>query len=439
MSGTSNQQNGKRQKVSAARNGDSRPAWVTRLLNISLAVLSLAITLAAVEVFFRVQENQGRSHPDYEDAFNDALGPGGMLLPGYEVFMRGGYGEPVRWKINALGFRNDYDVAPGPHPGVLRLLSMGDSFAAGYRLNQEETYSWLLEQMLGNAFGPAQVLVGHVGSPTKGMYYLEKYGADFHPQVVLLGLTLGNDIAEVYADLDHGGRFRIETQGDDHRVVLQDNPSIDYPWEYQNLLLPEHSLKPRGPLSGFFNWLDWLRIWRRISALFSVPNAIKSFYKDGLPRLFDPANGLGFYLEPPPREIEEAFQRLFTLLEAYDQFSRKRGIIFVLGVWPQRYQVQPKDWELSVIQYGLRPEAFDLEAPNRRIMEFCRDKGILCLDPTAALRQHHLQTGTGLYLPLGDMHWNSEGNRVVAEVLFQGLHDLVQELDPWSHGGAAPP
>ncbi len=430
MSGTSTRQLG--QEAPQAGHPSPRSRFFSRLVNVLLVLLSLAVALAVVEMFFRVQENQSRSHPDYDDAFAHELGPGGMLLPEYEAFMRGGYGEPVRWQINTQGFRNDYDVAGGAHPGVLRILSMGDSFAAGYRLNQEETYSWLLEHELSQRFGSTQVLVAHVGSPTNGLYYLEKYGVEFLPQIVLLGLTLGNDIAEIHAELEERGRFRIEALGDDRRAILKDNPTIDYPWEYQDLLLPEQSLRPRGPLSGVFNWLDWLRIWRRISALSSVPHAIKSFYKDGLLRIFDPANGLGFYLESPPPVIEEAYQRLFTLLEAYDVFCRKRGIVFVLGVWPQRYQVQPKDWELTVTQYGLRPEAFDLGAPNRRIMEFCRDKGIRCLDPTEALRSHHLGTGAGLYLPLGDMHWNSEGNRVVAGEVFEDLHDLIRELDPWS-------
>ena len=400
----------------------------SRLVNILLVLFSVALTITLVEIFFRVQENQSRAHPDYEDAFNDHLGPGGTLLPGFQEQMRGGYGETVRWKINAQGFRNDYDVEPGQHPGVLRILSIGDSFAAGYRLNQEETYSWLLEEMLNKDFGEVQVLAGHCGSPTRGLYYLERFGMSFEPQIVLFGLTLGNDLGEIYAELEEKGRFHLEMKNGDGRAVPNENPSIDFPWEYQELLVPEKSLEPRSLFSGFFKGMDWLRIWRRISALSSVPHAIKSFYKDGVLRIIDPANGLGFYLEPAPPVVEEAYRRTFALLEAYDAFCRKRGVDFVVGIWPQRYQVQPVDWQLTITQYGLRPEAFDLEAPNRRIKEFCDAHGIRYIDPTDAMRRHHLETEQGLYLPLGDMHWNSEGNIVVAKAAYeQQLRKLAEK------------
>ena len=83
--------------------------------------------------------------------------------------------------------------------------------------------------------------------------------------------------------------------------------------------------------------------------------------------------------------------------------------------FPQRFQVSPRDWERAVAEYSLNASRFDLMGPNKKIQAYCREQNIFLIDPTAAMAAYFARTGTNLYLPRGDMHWNREGHRVFFE------------------------
>jgi len=142
--------------------------------------------------------------------------------------------------------------------------------------------------------------------------------------------------------------------------------------------------------------------------------------------LFDLANGFGMFTNPPPPEIDEAYRRLFRILAAFSLICRQHHMIFAVQLFPQRYQVQPGDWYRAVEEYGLKKSRFDLMAPNRRIGAFCREHGIRCLDPTAAMARRYAQTRQNIYYPRGDMHWNRAGHRAFFECSRPAFAQLVR-------------
>ncbi len=80
----------------------------------------------------RVRAPAPKSGLDYGDAVRaDGLGPGGLLKEGFEGRVTNGLGGTVLWRNNAEGFRRSEDTPETPAPGVVRVLSMGDSFTAG--------------------------------------------------------------------------------------------------------------------------------------------------------------------------------------------------------------------------------------------------------------------------------------------------------------------
>ena len=150
-----------------------------------------------MELVLRKLEDQSVPVADYGDVFDGALSAGGQLLPDFDGLVSDGLGGLVRWKTNSDGFRNDREFARTRIPGGLRILSLGDSFAAGYRVGQEETYSLRLERKLNETFGPAEVMLAVVGDPRKALGYLQEDGLGFSPDLVMLAITLGNDFAQV--------------------------------------------------------------------------------------------------------------------------------------------------------------------------------------------------------------------------------------------------
>jgi hypothetical protein len=395
---------------------------------------SLLLGLAAGELILRAAEKRAlASRIDYGQLVGDRdLGPGGLLEPNIDAQVVGADGRAVRWGTNSSGFRNQEETSLEPSPGTLRVLSLGDSFTAGFRIDQEETFSRLLELQLGERCGHAEVLVAMTEEPATGLAYLVEHGHLFHPQLVLLGITLGNDLAQTYLALDPRGEFALHRDADGLTVSrIHPEDPVGFRHGLESLLVPPDCLETRGALQEAGWWIGFLRSRSRLlQSVAPRRRAILSWYKEyRSPRLVDPMHGLGFFLKDPPEIVDEAYRRLFQVLEACDSFLAERGVRLVVAIFPQRFQVQPQDWQLAVSEYGLAEGCFDLEAPNARIIRFCRTRSIAVIDPTPEMAVQHRATGLDLYQGRGDMHWNAQGHRAFADAAGTALIPLLADAD----------
>jgi hypothetical protein len=406
-------------------------AWAVRLAALAS---SLLLGLAAGELILRAAERRNlASRIDYGQLVGDRnLGPGGLLEPNIDAEVVGTDGRAVRWRTNSSGFRNDEETSLEPPPGTLRVLSLGDSFTAGFRIDQEATFSRLLEHRLRERCGHAEVLVAMTEEPVTGLAYLVEHGLHFHPQLVLLGITLGNDLAQTYLALDPRGEFALHRDANGLTVsrILPEDP-IGFRHGLESVLVPASCLETRGLLDDARWWTGFLRSRSRLlQSVAPRRRAILSWYKEyRSPRLVDPMTGLGFFLRDPPEIVDEAYRRLFQVLEACDSFLAERGVRLVVAIFPQRFQVQPRDWQLAVSEYGLAEGCFDLEAPNARISRFCRARSIAVIDPTPEMAAQHRATGLDLYQGRGDMHWNAQGHRAFADAAGAAFMPLLADVD----------
>ena len=386
--------------------------------------LALGLAEGALRLRERVRAPAVKSGLDYGDAVRtNGLGPGGFLKEGFEGRVVNGLGGTVLWRNNAQGFRRSEDTPETPAPGVVRVLSMGDSFTAGYRVDQEETFSRLLEKDLA-ARGPAEVLISEIEEPVTGLFWLDRAGARFHPAVVLLGLTLGNDIAQAGLALDPPGGYRIEP------------PDFHIERVAEGLVLEQradiHATLPEACLAGAPARLPIKRRLRLLDLALGAPVQPIGSSRPVSRFLLDAINGLGFCLVPPPPLIDVCFERLSRTLLGYRALADERGFTFAVALFPQRYAVQEEDWNATVAAYGLRRACFDPGAPARRLSAFCAREGITCFDPAAALATARRRTGRSQYLPGGDMHWNADGHRAVFEALRDGVRALAYGKIPSS-------
>ncbi len=394
--------------------------------------MSCAVALAAAEGGLRVFDPLGRpAKPgatlDYGDAVRtEGMGPGGLLKEGFEGRVSDGRGGTVWWKNDAQGFRRASDVADRAGPGVVRVLSMGDSFVAGYRVDQEATFSRLLEKDLAVRGVPAEVLVSEIEEPVNGLFWLQDAVARFRPDVVLLGITLGNDVAQASLALDAPGPFRIER---DPLRVARSGPVAPI-WERSEVKLELPAECVRGSVAS----VPRRRALRLAELAFGpLAQPIASSRGPGLTRfLFDGENGLGTCLVAPPPAVETAFSRLERALLAYRDLAAERGFAFAALLLPQRYAVQPEDWDTTVEGYGLARDCFDPALPARRIRAFCASAGIVCLDPSDTLALENRRTGRSLYLPGADMHMDAAGHRAVFQATRGPVRLLVQGKIPSS-------
>jgi hypothetical protein len=332
---------------------------------------------------------------DYGDVMGN-YGEGGFLLPNLDLRVVGEHGE-ARFITNRFGFRNQTDFDYAPSAGAFRVLLIGDSFVAGYRTDQEETMGRVLERELSKTDGyqASEVLIAGAGHPGAYYEYLRDRALKFHPNLILVGITLGNDISQSY-DARRGADFEKEVSP---RSFL---PADAYKRSYLERLPVKIDRSLR-------TWRVYRFLTRRIrtepigSWLGDAPTEVHSF---------DAIHSLGhFYDRQPISMLEESYQALFYYLDAIDSWSRQNETPVVLLLLPQRFQVTERDWKATTFAYALDESAFDLEKPNRKIMDWCRGRVVSCFDLLPVLKKSMTDS---LYLPRGDMHWNAEGQRLAA-------------------------
>jgi hypothetical protein len=385
-------------------------AALASCLGLVVGMLLSEAALRAIDAL-RTATRESRPLLDYGDTWREAgIGRGGFLKESFSGEVSDGYGRPVRWVNNSAGFRSERDFAERPAAGVLRVLSLGDSFVAGFRVAQGRT----LSDRIGHAAEAdgirCEMLISCIESPNQGLGYLRTEGHKWNPHVVLLSVTLGNDIAQDYIGLDPG------VTGFRHGLQKQN--------------LPAYCLSRREP-SFFEGVLSGIRRNSHlVGQVLPERSPIGAWYGETrFRKMFDPCTGLGFFIASPPPIIREAFDRHCRVLGEFDAFCRARDITFVVALLPQRFQVQPEDWAATVAHYRLNASSFDLRFPNGVIGQYCRAASIPLVDPIDHMASAHRASGTDMFLPLGDMHFNEEGHRICAEGIWAGLRGTLERAD----------
>ncbi len=175
-----------------------------KLVTVALAVLGIVAGTLAIEGAVRL------AHPappveQYRNNVSDPLLPfkpkplsvtsGRSFSDEYDYFYR----------HNSFGFR-DVEHAYAKDESVFRILGLGDSFTYGVGADFEQTYLYLLEEMLNERAGkhpPVEII--KAGIPR---YYsepelilLNEYGRQYSPDLILIGF-LPNDVIGTYYGLD---------------------------------------------------------------------------------------------------------------------------------------------------------------------------------------------------------------------------------------------
>ncbi|HEV8712794.1 MAG TPA: hypothetical protein VGX03_08215 [Candidatus Binatia bacterium] len=361
-----------------------------------------------------------RRLPDYDQLVQfDPEREGGHLRPNLHLDVRGEFGA-VRFITNSRGFRNTAECDYLPSPGVSRILLLGDSYVDGMRTDQEQTIGAVLQAAL-NAHGTnnrhMEVLVAGHNNPANAWYYYQEHGQKYHADVVILGLTVGNDFTS------HNYRYGLLPEaGENGRIVLRKAGSqINMASPGSRVLLPEAAYRPASRWEGLedkeVSVREWLAAHFRVFG-YAIPPALMPW---GNRRRHvyatDMFLSLGLFYRPGMPEIQEMYQDMDEMLTGMYRAVTANGTTFLVLLFPVRIQVAEKDWDLFARFYALDRGQFDLQKPNRHVLALCAQQGIECLDSLPALRQWYEAQGEPVYRARGDMHFNERGQQVVAESL----------------------
>jgi lysophospholipase L1-like esterase len=172
------------------------------LRNLALAVLATLVALLCAELLYRGYE---AAFPLPAPATSAAmLDPEMVALPELTTAPQlarpnqRGRAMNVLWRTNGSGMRGP-DFAPRPDEGTFRIALLGDSFAAGVGVREEEIYASRVARMLAEAGAGRNLELMNFALPGLNaagvLGHSRRLANRFHPQLFVYGFTL-NDLFE---------------------------------------------------------------------------------------------------------------------------------------------------------------------------------------------------------------------------------------------------
>ena len=363
---------------------------------------------------------------------------GGLLLPDLDINVLGNT-SPVRFITNSKGFRNAREFTYDVPAHIFRILYIGDSFASGFRIGQDNMSGQIIEKALNVMlnrneiqYTQVEVLVASIDEPETGWLWLQEHGFKYNPSLVVLGSFLGNDIFQTSLAVDDQGFLHIQDDQPNSAIGLKQSGSrVGFTTSpYKNMYLPEDAqfmTVSRGWRflryhSSIIDLLSQAYISHRITRLFSLPyeNLSISLYKDDIKNhrlhVFDPYHNLGLYYTPMLDTIKEALAQYHRVLRGKQAACQNNETDLLVVLFPPASQAAEIVWETTIKKYFLRSERFDLDSPNRRIIQQLEVDRIQYLDLLPVFREVDRQQREWIYLH-GDRHWNDRGHQVAGQAI----------------------
>jgi hypothetical protein len=174
--------------------------------NLSLLAVALVVSLGAGEILARVVFENTVLFPRYHSAVQYGEYTLRRIRPNITFWHTSPEGS-WQFRINAQGFRDDYDYVHDKPPGILRVLVLGDSHTEGFEVEQEAVFAKVMERHL--RFHGLRVEVLNTGISGFGtaeqLAFLEAEGVRYHPDMIVLGF-FAND----YEDAVRSKLFTVE-------------------------------------------------------------------------------------------------------------------------------------------------------------------------------------------------------------------------------------
>jgi len=314
-------------------------------------------------------------------------------------------------QINADGLRDREHAITKP-PGTYRIAVLGDSFAAAFEVEQEETFWSVMERELSRcpALGGRTVEAldfGVAGYGTAREYrMLENRVWKYDPDLVLLAFFTGNDVQNNSWTLD------------------QDRRAYYYQLSDGRLHEDQEFLKSRSPFKADKEKPVWGFLHARLRLVQVYERARRTFkdWRDPPPAVArtpgaEPGLGNAVFAPPPDATWADAWQVTEALVRAIAASVREHGARLAIAVLSNGIQVDP--------DAGRRAERAaavgmpDLLYPDRRVAGWAAELRVphVVLVPELLAWAEANQTcvhGFANALPCSG-HWNEHGHRLAGE------------------------
>ena len=326
---------------------------------------------------------------------------------------------------NQFGF-NDKDYPLEREAEKFRMLVVSDSF--NWAGGKEGNYTALLENQFTEYYGIDQVEVINTGYPGthtgEQLEMLKKFGLQYHPDLVVLGFFVGNDfidadphrkriiVNDIYIDIDKReelvifgypiiGQSRLWLFIQQKYKIFQEAAKSQQAFESGETLIASASPQllgqnSRAPVEQSPGILS-------LETFLEVEKSRLSFC-----RTQELAEG----------KRDTNINYILNTISEMNQILQEKNIQFVVAIYPDEFQVNPKLFNQIIEEFNLKPEKYQVTCMQDILKQHLEANNIPYIDFLDRFKVE--QQKQHLYL-LQEPHWNSAGNQLAAEILFKNL------------------
>jgi hypothetical protein len=310
---------------------------------------------------------------------------------------------------NQFGFNaREYPLQKAP--GTFRIVVVGDSF--GWAGGRDGNYTALLERMFEHRDGAHMVDVVNTGYPMthtgEQLAMLKKYGMQYNPDMVVLGFFVGNDFLE--ADPD---RKRIIVNG----------LYVDISKKSEHIILG-YPIIPQSRLLLFME--QKYKIYqesKQVAKEAQGPQKPEATFSEETYLQVEFAR-LQFFNTSAARakNLQGNVDLIFQSISEMDALVKSRNAKLVVAIYPDEFQVNDSLRKAILDRFKAKPEDYDFNFAQNLLKPYLESKGIPFIDLSDRFRAEGQKRD--LY-QLRDTHWNSAGNQLAADMLFDYLDKRV--------------
>ena len=361
-----------------------RPAALSRrveiTLNIFLAILGPLLIIGTLEgIAYFWERNQAEGQYAWELVASRRVNwiPYEKPGAGYTLMKPESHyewqGIPVN--INMHGLRSPETTFKKP-AGTFRILNLGDSVVMGWGVKQEETYGMRLDTVLNaSSGGERRYEVINAGVPgwnlDNELAYLEAQGSLYEPDLVLLDITVVNDIF---------GKNALEQHNQSE--VIEWLRSNTYSWPFLSIQM------------------QWIKA--------------RSEGNDRISAIDPPVNAASYF---PTNAQDERWERVWQAILGIQRKAQESGAQFAIVLFPLEYQVLDEDFS-TVAQTVLTEKAEEAGIPVIDLLpayrEACREKS----GGPCQLEDRYLFADVW-------MHPSALGHRITANVIVEFMQGMM--------------
>jgi GDSL-like Lipase/Acylhydrolase family len=302
-------------------------------------------------------------------------------------------------RVNNLGLRGR-DLEPAKRQGTYRILMLGDSFTMGFGVEDDETFSALLERALRNRRSifqgkTVEVVNAGVGSyaPVLSFLQLTKYLGRLEPDLVVLNFDM-SDVTQETAYRSAG--------------VYGRNGEI----------IGVSGVKPTPLASRVRSWINRHLYLTRLVLRFidGATGAVGPPTIENTVTVLNPIVLLHTLTEDQVDRTRE-WENIFDSIRRIRDYCRNRRIRFLLTLYPWGHQVNNREWvpgRNSMVASG----AVVSDRSALTLHRYAAENDIELLDVFPAFRAY---AGPELLYYKHDAHWTPRGHKLMAEQLEQYL------------------